>query len=62
MDSIICVKNGMRETLPDADKPWEQGISVTSEERDIVVLSFNKTVEVRLFYFVFRVEQLSLTD
>lgn len=56
------MKNGMRETLPDADKPWEQGISITSEERDIVVLSFNKTVEVRLFYFVFRVEQLSLTD
>ncbi|KAL1969492.1 hypothetical protein VTN77DRAFT_8930 [Rasamsonia byssochlamydoides] len=45
MDSIISVKNDMRESLPDPGKPWEQGFSVTSEERDIVVLAFKRTPE-----------------
>jgi len=47
MDSIICAKNDMRETLPDPSEPWEQGISVTSEGRDVVLLAFNKAPEVR---------------
>ncbi|KAL1999630.1 hypothetical protein VTN02DRAFT_4254 [Thermoascus thermophilus] len=45
MNSVICAKNDMRETLPDPDKPWEQGISVTSEGRDVVLLAFNKAPE-----------------
>lgn len=46
MDSIICAKNDMRNTLPDPGEPWEQGFSITSEGRDIVLLAFNKTPEV----------------
>lgn len=46
MDAIISVKNDMRDSLPDVGKPWEHGFSVTSEERDIVVLAFNKAPEV----------------
>ncbi|KAL1983062.1 hypothetical protein VTN96DRAFT_545 [Rasamsonia emersonii] len=45
MDAIISVKNDMRDSLPDVGKPWEHGFSVTSEERDIVVLAFNKAPE-----------------
>ncbi|OJJ49056.1 hypothetical protein ASPZODRAFT_1385725 [Penicilliopsis zonata CBS 506.65] len=45
MDTFICAKNDMRERLPDPNEPWEQGISVTSEGRDIVLLAFNKPDE-----------------
>jgi nuclear pore complex protein Nup98-Nup96 len=48
MDSIISVRNDTRESLPDPDQPWEQGFLVPSEERDIVVLAFNKALEVRI--------------
>ncbi|OJJ40627.1 hypothetical protein ASPWEDRAFT_101797 [Aspergillus wentii DTO 134E9] len=41
MDSIICVKNDMREFRAEADSRWERGISITSEGRDIVLLGFN---------------------
>ena len=37
MDSLVTVKNDMKNTQS-ADERWEQGISITSEDRDIIVL------------------------
>ncbi|KAL1870974.1 hypothetical protein Plec18167_007281 [Paecilomyces lecythidis] len=45
MDSIICARNDMRHSLPEPGEPWEQGLSITSEGRDVVLLAFNKTPE-----------------
>lgn len=46
MDSIITIKNDMRDTRPAEIGRWEQGISITSEDRDIIVLGYNKAPEV----------------
>lgn len=46
MDSIICARNDMRHSLPEPGEPWEQGLSITSEGRDVVLLAFNRTPEV----------------
>ena len=47
MDSLVTVKNDMKNTQS-ADERWEQGISITSEDRDIIVLGYNKVPEVGL--------------
>lgn len=46
MDSIITIKNDMRDARPAENGRWEQGISITSEDRDIIVLGYNKAPEV----------------
>ncbi|THC96281.1 hypothetical protein EYZ11_004231 [Aspergillus tanneri] len=38
--SIICVQNGLGDT--GSDERWQRKLSVTSEERDIVLLAFNR--------------------
>lgn len=45
MDSLVTVKNDMKNTQS-ADERWEQGISITSEDRDIIVLGYDKVPEV----------------
>lgn len=46
MDSIITIKNDMNDARNGDDGRWEQGISITSEDRDIIVLGYNKAPEV----------------
>lgn len=48
MDSLITVKNEMKDAQAE-DERWEQGIPITSENRDIIVLAYNKAPEVGLF-------------
>lgn len=48
MDSLITTKNDMRNTKPAENEGWEKGISITSEDRDIIVLGYNKVPEVGL--------------
>lgn len=43
MNSILCLQNRFRDTGP--DNRWQPEFSVTSEERDIVLLAFNNTAE-----------------
>lgn len=48
MDSIITIKNDMKDARYGEHERWEQGISITSEDRDIIVLGYNKAPEVVL--------------
>ena len=48
MDSLITAKNDMKNTQSAENERWEQGISITSEDRDIIVLGYNKVPEVGL--------------
>jgi nuclear pore complex protein Nup98-Nup96 len=50
MDALVFATDGMRGSYSDLS-PWEQRFSVTSEGRDINVLSFNKSWEVGFFFF-----------
>ncbi|KAF7592863.1 hypothetical protein BBP40_012342 [Aspergillus hancockii] len=43
-DSIICVNNGVG-NINSRDGHWEQKLSITSEDRDIVLLALHKTPE-----------------
>ena len=52
MDSLVTVKNDMKNTQS-ADERWEQGISITSEDRDIIVLGYNKVPEVSSLTYIF---------
>lgn len=54
MDSIITVKNDMRDMRPDPNERWEKGFTITSENREIAVLEYNKVPEVGLMAVGFR--------
>ncbi|PLB55023.1 hypothetical protein P170DRAFT_421646 [Aspergillus steynii IBT 23096] len=43
VDSIICVQNGLSDAC--SDDRWQPQLSVTSEERDVVLLAFKNTAE-----------------
>jgi nuclear pore complex protein Nup98-Nup96 len=46
MDSIICAPNDMQETISEVQQTWKESFTVFSEERDIAVMTYNKSSEV----------------
>ncbi|KAE8392086.1 nuclear protein 96-domain-containing protein [Aspergillus alliaceus] len=46
-DSILCVKDGMG-GVHSGDHRWEQKFSITSEERDIILLALNKAPDLNV--------------
>lgn len=53
MDSVITIKNDMKYTRDGDNGRWEQGITITSEDRDVILLGYNKGPEVFTFAFFF---------
>lgn len=46
MDSLICAKNDMGDTILGVNQTWKEIFSVFSEERDISVMTYNQSGEV----------------
>lgn len=46
MDSVVTIKNDMKDARDGDNGRWEQGITISSEDRDIIVLGYNKGPEV----------------
>ncbi|CAI7569738.1 unnamed protein product [Penicillium glandicola] len=47
MDSLICEKNDMEETILGVNKTWKESFSIFSEERDISVMTYNRSSEAK---------------
>ncbi|KAI2676332.1 hypothetical protein DTO013E5_4580 [Penicillium roqueforti] len=47
MDSLICVKNDMGDTILGVNQTWKESFSIFSEDRDIAVMTYNQSSEVR---------------
>lgn len=45
MDSLVCAKTDM-DTILGVNKTWKESFSVFSEERDVAVMTYNKSAEV----------------
>ena len=52
MDSLICAKSDMEDTILGVNQTWKEGFSIFSEERDIAVMAYNQSGEVCLSRFV----------
>lgn len=48
MDSLVCAKNDMEDTILGVNQTWKERFSVFSEERDIAVMTYNQSGEVCL--------------
>jgi len=46
MDSLVCARNDMQETISEVHQTWKENFTVFSEERDIAVMTYNKSGEV----------------
>ncbi|KAJ5567240.1 hypothetical protein N7535_006546 [Penicillium sp. DV-2018c] len=47
MDSLICAKTDMENAILDVKQTWKESFSIFSEERNISVLTYNKSGEVK---------------
>ncbi|KGO78408.1 Peptidase S59, nucleoporin [Penicillium italicum] len=47
MDSLVCAKNDVEDTLLGVNQTWKESFSVFSEERDIAVMTYNRSGEVK---------------
>ncbi|KAJ5393750.1 uncharacterized protein N7487_011391 [Penicillium crustosum] len=47
MDSLICAKNDMGDTILGVNQTWKEIFSVFSEERDISVMTYNQSGEAK---------------
>ncbi|CAI7637015.1 unnamed protein product [Penicillium discolor] len=47
MDSLVCAKNDMEDTILGVNQTWKESFSVFSEERDIAVMTYNQSGEVK---------------
>jgi nuclear pore complex protein Nup98-Nup96 len=46
MDSLVCAKTDMEDAILGVNQTWKERFSLFSEERDISVLTYNKSGEV----------------
>ncbi|KAJ5521898.1 hypothetical protein N7527_006013 [Penicillium freii] len=47
MDSLVCAKNDMEDTILGVNQTWKESFSVFSEDRDIAVMTYNPSGEVK---------------
>lgn len=52
MDSLVCAKSDMEDTILGVNQTWKESFSILSEERDIAVMAYNQPGEVCLNGFV----------
>ncbi|KAJ5264411.1 hypothetical protein N7505_008332 [Penicillium chrysogenum] len=47
MDSLVCAKNDMEDTILGVNQTWKETFSIFSEERDIAVMAYNQSGEAK---------------
>ncbi|CAG8077594.1 unnamed protein product [Penicillium olsonii] len=47
MDSLVCARNDMQETISEVDQTWKESVTVFSEERSIAVMTYSKSNEAK---------------
>ncbi|CAG8357903.1 unnamed protein product [Penicillium salamii] len=47
MDSLVCARNDMQETISEVDQTWKESYTIFSEERSIAVMAYNKSSEAK---------------
>ncbi|KAJ5779339.1 hypothetical protein N7457_007059 [Penicillium paradoxum] len=47
MDSLVCAKTDMKDIILGVSHAWKESFSLSSEERDVAVMTYNKSAEVK---------------